>query len=60
MNVISHGDSACEKIRGYLDSYISNELLVETNHEVLRHLEGCPDCREELEALLRILKASPT
>lgn len=31
-----------------MDSYISDELLVETNHEVLRHLENCPDCRHEM------------
>ncbi len=54
MNVISHGEGACEKIRGYLDSYISNELLVETNHEVLRHLEHCPSCSAEVEARSRL------
>jgi hypothetical protein len=27
---------------------VSNELLVETNHEVLRHLDTCPACRTEL------------
>jgi putative zinc finger protein len=54
MNVISHGESACDKIRGYLDSYISNELLVETNHEVLRHLESCPSCSAEVEARSRV------
>ncbi len=26
---------------------------------VQQHLEICPDCREEFEALMRILKASP-
>ena len=31
-----------------MDSYISDELLIETNHEVLRHLENCSDCRGEL------------
>lgn len=31
-----------------MDSYISNELLVETNHEMLRHLDNCPTCRGEL------------
>lgn len=31
-----------------MDSYIGDELLVETNHDVLRHLENCPACREEL------------
>lgn len=33
-----------------LDSYIGDELLVETNHEVLRHLENCAACRSELAA----------
>lgn len=28
-----------------IDSYLSDELLVETNHDVLRHLENCRDCR---------------
>ncbi len=32
------------------DSYIGDELLVETNHEVLRHLENCAACRNELAA----------
>jgi anti-sigma factor (TIGR02949 family) len=50
MNRISFGESACERTRKYLDSYITNELLVETNHEVLRHLEHCPDCSAEAEA----------
>src|SRR5712692_10133320 len=54
MNVISFGDSACEKTRRYMDSYISNELLVETNHEVLRHLENCASCSAEVEARSRV------
>jgi anti-sigma factor RsiW len=37
-----------------MDSYISNELLVETNHEVLRHLESCPECAGEVEARSRM------
>ncbi len=31
-----------------MDSYISDELLIETNHDVLRHLENCPGCRNEM------------
>ena len=54
MNVISFGDGACEKTRRYMDSYISNELLVETNHEVLRHLENCACCSAEVEARSRV------
>jgi anti-sigma factor (TIGR02949 family) len=49
MNRVSFGESACERTRKYLDSYINNELLVETNHEVLRHLELCPDCSAEAD-----------
>jgi len=54
MKVISFGDSSCEKTRRYLDSYINNELLVETNHEVLRHLESCPACAAEFEQSSRL------
>jgi anti-sigma factor RsiW len=54
MNVIQFGDAACGKVRGYLDSYLSNELLVETNHEVLRHLESCPQCAAELSTRARV------
>lgn len=46
MNVIE-GQRACARFRPLLDSYISNELLVETTHDVMRHLEGCADCRQE-------------
>jgi len=40
----------CKDFREIADSYLSDELLVETNHEVLRHLENCADCRRELSA----------
>jgi anti-sigma factor (TIGR02949 family) len=60
MNIVHYGESACDKTRRYLDSYISNELLVETNHEVLRHLEGCPTCSAELEARTRLRKRLKT
>ena len=49
MNRVQFGEGDCDKTRKYLDSYISNELLVETNHEVLRHLESCPACSAELD-----------
>jgi hypothetical protein len=50
MNRVQFGEGGCDKTRKYLDSYVSNELLVETNHDVLRHLEGCEACSAELEA----------
>ena len=40
----------CHDFRERADSYLSDELLVETNHDVIRHLESCPDCRRELAA----------
>jgi anti-sigma factor RsiW len=40
----------CREVRDLADSFLSEQLLVETNHEVLRHLDNCPDCRAELEA----------
>jgi anti-sigma factor RsiW len=39
----------CRQIRELMDSYISGELTVESNHDVLRHLERCEACRGELE-----------
>ncbi len=40
----------CENFREIADSFLNSELLVETNHEVVRHLENCEDCRKEFEA----------
>ncbi len=40
----------CEDFREISDSFLSGELLVETNHEVVRHLEDCQSCRSKFEA----------
>lgn len=40
----------CSDFREIADSYLSDELLIETNHEVIRHLESCAECRAELAA----------
>ncbi|MGH8694278.1 MAG: anti-sigma factor family protein, partial [Burkholderiales bacterium] len=40
----------CRNYKELLDSYLSEELTVETNHAMLRHTEHCPACREELGA----------
>lgn len=40
----------CQQFKEMMDSYIGDELLVETNHDVLRHLENCPACRAALSA----------
>lgn len=54
MNVIQFDQGSCRKMRSYLDFYLNNELLVESNHEVLMHLQSCLNCSAELESLARI------
>ena len=44
----------CQQVQSYLDSYVNDELLVETNHDMQKHLEGCPNCAAELEERQRI------
>ena len=46
----------CRDFREIIDSYLCDELLTETNHEVLRHLEVCANCRGVIETR-RILRA---
>ena len=40
----------CRDFREVADSYLSDELLVETNHDAIAHFETCADCRRELAA----------
>ena len=54
MNTINFSEAVCKRIRTQLDHYLSNELSVEMNHEVMKHLEACPACSQELEARMRV------
>ena len=54
MNIVNFEDGHCKRIRSYLDSYLNNELMVETNHEVIGHLEACEDCSRSLEDRARL------
>jgi len=45
----------CREFSEIIDSYLSGELLVETNHSVIRHLEQCRNCREIL-AVRRVIR----
>ena len=40
----------CHEFCELADSYLSDELSVETNHEAISHLEKCADCRSKLSA----------
>jgi len=57
MRVLNFDSKQCERIRWQLDAYLSNELLVETTGEVLKHLESCEGCSRELEARTRVREA---
>jgi anti-sigma factor (TIGR02949 family) len=54
MKVINFEDGQCRRVRSYLDSYLNNELLVETNHEVLAHIETCEACSQSLDDRARV------
>jgi anti-sigma factor RsiW len=57
MNVLNFDSKLCERTRRQLDAYLSNELLVETTSEVVRHLESCESCAAELESRMRVRAA---
>lgn len=44
----------CHDVREMADSFLSEELLTETNHEIVRHLETCAACRDELDSRRRL------
>ncbi len=54
MNVVNFNERSCERYRRYFDAYVDNELLVETNQDVLQHLTSCPDCTRILESRARM------
>ena len=53
---------SCEEVFAFLDEYV--ELVVSDEEArqlmplVKNHLDMCPDCRDEFEILLRILKTA--
>jgi hypothetical protein len=44
----------CQNVREVMDSYLSEELSVETNHGFLHHVAGCRDCAGELKRRQRL------
>lgn len=49
MNLINFEEKACERVRKFLDAYLSNELSAETKAETRRHLDRCARCAGEVE-----------
>jgi Putative zinc-finger len=54
MNVLNFNERSCERYRRYFDAYLDNELLVETNQDVLQHLTSCTECIRILEDRARM------
>ncbi len=44
----------CRAIRERADAFLSEQLLIETTQDIVRHLDGCPACRAEFEARRRL------
>lgn len=44
----------CRDVREVADSFLTDQLLTETNHEILQHLDTCPSCRTEIDARRRL------
>lgn len=44
----------CQHVREVMDSYLSGELSVETNHALLHHMAECRDCAAELTRRRRL------
>ena len=39
----------CRECLGVADAFLADELLTETNQEILQHVATCPACREDIE-----------
>ncbi|MBI1802657.1 MAG: hypothetical protein HYR71_13610 [Chloroflexi bacterium] len=64
--MVAHTDEveySCEQAHRVLDEYADCVMRGEDVTAMLplvhKHLEMCPDCREEYEALMRIVRSGP-
>ena len=43
------GEQSCQRVRAKLDPYIDNELLTESNLELMEHFQRCTACAREAQ-----------
>lgn len=48
----------CREARQLAEAFVSEQLLVETTHGVIAHLDRCPACRAEFDGLRRLRAAT--
>jgi anti-sigma factor RsiW len=49
MSQTRFGEQACQRCRAKLDSYIDDELLTESNLEMMEHFRRCNECTQEVQ-----------
>ncbi|MFN2454483.1 MAG: anti-sigma factor [Pyrinomonadaceae bacterium] len=54
MSSFNSNSSACETVQAQLDSYVSQELSVETTHRIAKHLENCRACAVVFTSQLKV------
>lgn len=47
----------CRDFRRMADAFLSAQTTAETNHDILRHVDGCPSCRADLDGRRRLRTA---
>ena len=47
----------CNKVQGMITQFINNKLSLKEMEVFIDHVEGCPECREELEVYYALLTA---
>ena len=53
-------EKPCQKILELLSRFIEDDFSAEESEEIRAHLEGCPSCRKEHEAMSRLLETLET
>ena len=48
----------CREVRQLAEAFISEQLLVETTHAIVAHLDRCPACRAEVDGVRRLRAAT--
>ena len=59
MRIVPVSGMSCGQLQELSNAYVDNQLLIETNLQVLAHVAKCGDCRallEEVERLKRQLQ----
>ncbi len=60
MNTLKFEPRDCTRTRELLDAYLDGELLVETNREIIKHVERCDECAADLDGRSRLRSAVRT